>query len=72
MAAWCDVERIWVQMKTQQESFRTFSGETKIDFCTTTRTIPKIQIRWCSALEDQKKNVVLVAHNGARFVKTPL
>ena len=32
MAAWCGVERIWVQMKTQQESFRTFSGETKIDF----------------------------------------
>ena len=43
MAAWCDVERIWVQMKTQQESFRTFSGETKIDFCTTTRTIKKIK-----------------------------
>ena len=70
MAAWCGVERIWVQMKTQQESFRTFSGETKIDFCTTSRTIQKI--RWCSALEDQKKNVVLVAHNGARFAKAPL
>ena len=72
MAAWCDVERIWVQMKTLQESLRTFSGETKIDFCTTTRTIQKNSIRWCSALEDQKKNVVLVAHNGARFAKAPL
>ena len=72
MAAWCGVERIWVQMKMQQESFRTFSGGTKLIFCTTKRAIQKIQIRWCSALEDQKKNVVLVAHNGARFVKTPL